>query len=125
MPTRTDAGPGPDRKPGPAAPPAAVAVAALALAFSGCGGGASTNPVNAVGVVPAHGGSVLPLPSGRGFFELVVEPVTAPTKAKAGAVVVYFLKPDGSGPLDPAPAAVIVSPPSFADSSPFSSRPGV
>lgn len=84
-----------------------ILAASLALSAAGCGlGSAPVNPVNAAGLAPTHGGSMITLPFGKGFAEVVVEPVKTPTKAASGVIHAYFLQPDGTGPLSPAPTEV-------------------
>ncbi len=80
--------------------------APLALFLAGCGGGApSTSPQP----IPPHGGNVFPIPDGLGHVEFVVKANADPAKSKNGPPTVfaaYFLNPDRTAPLSPAPTDV-------------------
>jgi hypothetical protein len=76
------------------------------LTLSGCGG-APNDPRAAAAVVATHGGELVTLPDGKGFVELVVEAAGPAKSRKGGEVAAYFLKPDGFGPIEPAPTDVI------------------
>ena len=94
-----------------------------ALAAPGCGGSPSIN-TGAGGAPPSHGGSMVALPNDRGHVELLVD-----SKNKQSWLVAYFVKPDGSGPIDPAPKDVSFTPtggasiPLTAKSGRFESEP--
>lgn len=101
-----------------------------AACAAGCGG---SGPPATRGVPASHGGTLLPLPDGSGFVEVVVEPDNPKgggPKAK-GRLVMFFLNRDGSGPPTPAPAGVTftddagktypLSPKAAADSARFES----
>ena len=78
----------------------------LALAGWGCGpSNTSTLPAT---VTATHNGTVLPLPEGQGYVELLVESdkPNATGKGVKGRVVAYFLNKDGNGPVSPAPTDV-------------------
>jgi hypothetical protein len=84
-------------------------VSLAALGPPGCGG-AGHDQRAAVGVVASHGGTLLTLPGGKGFVELVVEPATPKSAKTPGALAAYFLKADGTGPIDPTPTGVTFTP---------------
>jgi hypothetical protein len=75
----------------------------------GCG---SSTPTAGPNIAAAHGGNVLALPGGKGYVEFLVEAVGGAAKSKnqKSQAVAYFLKVDGSGPLDPAPSDVTFTP---------------
>jgi hypothetical protein len=74
----------------------------------GCGSG---TPPAGPNVAATHGGNLLTLPGGKGFVEFVVEgPATKAEKNPKSQVIVYFLKADGSGPLDTTPSDVSFTP---------------
>jgi len=78
---------------------------AAAACAAGCGG---SGPSDARGVPASHGGTVMPLPGGSGYVEILVaagSPNDAGPKSR-GRVVAYFLNTDGSGPPSPPPADV-------------------
>jgi hypothetical protein len=57
-----------------------------------------------------HGGTVLTLPGGKGLVEFQLESGEDTGKSSKSKAVAYFLKADGSGPLDPAPSEVTFTP---------------
>ena len=79
-------------------------VVLVAFVCEGCGDGS----VPAATSMPRpHGGTTLRLPDDLGYAELVNEP--EPTGAREGdktALVVYFLSPDGTTAMSPAPSEV-------------------
>jgi len=68
----------------------------------GCGGGrpSTSNP----GTSPPHQGSLIKIPGGQGFVEVVQKKAESPTSTMAGEVSFYFLKDDMT-PVSPAPTA--------------------
>lgn len=102
----------------------ALSVATLA---AGCGGpgGASVDPALATAVGP-HGGPALPLPGGKGYAEIVVEPAQAATKSGRQVVLaVYFLRSDLKAALTPPPTevAATVTTPAKPEPTPVSLAP--
>ena len=95
----------------------------LAASGSGCGSG-TNNAGTPSNVVAVHSGTILPMPDGRGFVEILIRSQsdnTKPTgKGASGRVIAYFLNKDGSGPSDPAPTDVTYSP---ADGKPYKMTP--
>lgn len=91
---------------------AAWALAAAVLTgLAGCSSGThAPTAASRAGVTATHGGTLVELPDGKGFAEVGVEDVRPATKAKSGRYVAYFIKPDGSGPLEPAPGDVTITP---------------
>ncbi len=83
-----------------------VPTLAFALAAAACHATSPLDPVHEAGITASHGGTMLALPGGKGFVEFVVEELRPATRARSGVVAAYFLQPDGSGPLDPAPTDV-------------------
>ena len=73
----------------------------LAVLISGCGGPSISRP----GPTSPHNGTLVDLPEGRGFAEVLKQPASG--KAGQLKVVVYFLGPD-RGPMTPAPSAVTI-----------------
>lgn len=66
----------------------------------GCGGGTpSTIPTTA----PPHGGSLLNLPDGKGYVEIVIKPIKQGDKSQS-EFQIYFLGPDRNSALSPAPS---------------------
>ena len=70
----------------------------LLLLIAGCGGSATSRSA-----APPHGGSLVDLPEGRGYVEILKQ--TAPGKAGRSSIVVYFLDPDKNA-MTPVPSAV-------------------
>jgi hypothetical protein len=80
---------------------------ALLGLVSGCNGGVRELPS------PAHKGTTIALPGGRGFFELGTDTdqkVERGTRAKLPktSIVVYFYQSDGTTEMNPAPTEVTV-----------------
>ncbi|APW64153.1 hypothetical protein [Paludisphaera borealis] len=78
-------------------------IAVLSIApLSGCGGGplSTSNP----GQPPPHGGSLIHLPDGEGFVEVVKKEAGGAKASVDKEASFYFLK-DMTTPLSPAPAA--------------------
>jgi hypothetical protein len=81
---------------------------AIALSFAAClaSGCSSPTPPSMTERGP-HRGVLLPLPGHPGFAEMVTETITAPaSKAARHRLAVYFLAPDKTSSLDPAPSVV-------------------
>jgi hypothetical protein len=86
-----------------------AAVLVGACCVPGCGGSDSRALPHA-----GHGGRVFELPDQKGFFEILVEggePGSRGARRKAAAgqktsLAVWFYKPDGTTPMDPAPSEV-------------------
>lgn len=77
------------------------------LAIAGCGSGTPREfPVARA----AHAGTLVALPDGQGFAEVLVD--SAAPKAGGGKspsktrIVAYFFRPDGTTPMSPGPADV-------------------
>jgi len=67
--------------------------------FTGCGGDSLTsNP----GTPPPHGGSIINLPGGKGYVEVVKKDIGSSKNSVTGEVTFYFLK-DMSTSYSPAP----------------------
>jgi len=76
----------------------------VALALSGCGG--SSSPLKAGG---PHQGVLIRLPAGKGFAELVLEPLPRPVpRSGPSELVLYFLGPDSASALSPLPTEVML-----------------
>lgn len=75
----------------------------VALAGVGCGGPVPTPAASAPRTGP-HGGVIAPLPADSGFVEILVEPADG----ELARLAAYFLGPDASAPLSPAPAAATI-----------------
>jgi len=74
-----------------------LTAALLLAALAGCGG-----PAIPAGTATPHDGTLVVLPDGRGFAEILKRP--DPSKEGRAQVVIYFL--DGSRkPMNPAPTA--------------------
>jgi hypothetical protein len=81
---------------------------AMAGLFFGCDSAPSTAPP-AVMVGP-HRGTTIRLPDDKGYVELTNEPeVSGRGSREPTAIVAYFLKPDGTSSLEPAPSDVRLS----------------
>jgi hypothetical protein len=77
----------------------------LAGLLMGCGGGTpKTLPTTA----PPHGGSILNLPDGAGFAEVVVNSLKKGETTKS-EFSVYFLGPDRTTALAPAPTSATLT----------------
>jgi hypothetical protein len=59
-------------------------------------------------VVGPHGGPVAPIPSDRGFAEVVFEPAKPGASTQRQHVAVYFFRPDLTTGLEPLPSKVQV-----------------
>jgi hypothetical protein len=70
--------------------------------LSGCGGGAPSTSDS--GPPPPHKGSLITIPGGKGFVEVVKKDVSGNSPVSA-EVSFYFLKDDGSTPYSPSPGA--------------------
>jgi len=81
---------------------------APACLLTGCGGSLTPLPI----VKVSHGGTLVSLPNGRGFAEIVVETTVAgksgPHAQVRSRIVVYFFQPDGTSGMNPAPTGVKV-----------------
>ena len=83
----------------------AAFIVMVGLSF-GCNSGPLTSPQVMVG---PHHGTAIRLPDDKGFVELINEPeVSGRGSREPTAIVAYFLKPDGSSTLEPAPSDVMV-----------------
>lgn len=82
-----------------------LASLACLLGLAGCGEPAPLPGYSSEAVGP-HGGILVPLPGDKGFGEVVSKPLPkAKARARADAVLaVYFLAPDKSAALNPAPS---------------------
>lgn len=80
-----------------------TATTALALcAALGCGSGGN-EPAATTGAYGPHGGPAVPLPGGKGFGEVVLEPADSGGRGKSRQIAVYFLGPDLKSALEPLP----------------------
>lgn len=90
---------------------AVIGLVLLAVgSVSGCGG--TTAEPSKIASAP-HGGNVVELPDSRGFVELKTER-DGTTKGARGSevksrIVAYFLQPDGTSTMSPAPTDVKVT----------------
>ena len=82
------------------------ALLVFSLAVAACRDTSHHDAVNKAGITASHGGTMFALPGGKGFVEFVIGELRPATRARSGVVAAYFLQPDGSGPLDPAPTDV-------------------
>jgi hypothetical protein len=73
----------------------------LLSAGMGCSG---SSPMDSVSAPPPHGGSLLPLPGGKGYVEIVKKDAGSNSQDLTGEVAFYFLK-DGTAPMSPAPTS--------------------
>lgn len=80
---------------------ARIGTLVLMSLFTGCGGGSLTS--NA-GTPAPHGGSIINLPGGKGYVEVVKKDVGASKASVTSEVAFYFLK-DMSTPYSPAPSS--------------------
>jgi hypothetical protein len=73
---------------------------------TGCGGGppSTSDP----GTPPPHQGTIVRIPGGKGYVEVVQKKATSATAPMTGEVSFYFLKEDGTTPAAPAPTAGIL-----------------
>jgi hypothetical protein len=86
------------------------------VVLSGCAGGSMSGSGGSL-PAPQHGGSIVSLPGGKGFAELLIER-TAPAAPGGGVIktsapkparlVAYFYQPDGAAAMAPAPSDVKV-----------------
>lgn len=67
---------------------------------TGCGGGLPDT--SNAGTPPPHQGTLLRMPGGAGFIEIVQQKAASPKSTMTGEVTFYFLREDGK-PLTPAP----------------------
>jgi hypothetical protein len=80
---------------------ARVGCLVLSGLLAGCAGGPLTS---GEGSAPPHGGSVLKLPGGKGFVE-VVKKVAASSKAAASGEISFYVLKDMNTPYTPAPSS--------------------
>ena len=81
----------------------------LLSAIAGCGGG---SPKELPIAKAAHGGTIVTLPGGQGFAEVLVESVAVDKKGGKNQfkprIVAYFFQPDGTSEMSPGPTDVKV-----------------
>lgn len=80
----------------------------MILALAGCSGDTPMAPPPA-GVKATHGGDLFPLPGGRGYAEVAVEPENVKAKgaqATKSRINLYLINTDGSAAPSPAPTEV-------------------
>lgn len=79
-----------------------------AALIAGCAAEAEA-PKRSIPIAPPHAGQLVTLPDGLGLAELVIGPLDgsqAGSPGSASRITAYFLKADGSGPIDPPPSNV-------------------
>jgi hypothetical protein len=88
-------------------------VVASVCAMAGCGDGANLPPVKNTTADGPHGGVTVPLPGNAGFAEIFSgDPAASDSKPAKGrepkAVLVYFLGPDKTSAMTPAPTGASI-----------------
>ena len=89
---------------------AKLSLAAVLLPLLGCGSSGTTG--SGSGIVPGpapHGGQMFALPGDKGFVEILTDYERIGARKKPGSqsqIVVYFLSPDQTSALSPAPTSV-------------------
>lgn len=78
----------------------------LVAAIVGCGAVGTTAVTSLPSKPGTHGGTAFPLPDGKGYAEVVLEPVKSSKKGRDVVLAMYFVKPDQSAALEPAPTSI-------------------
>ncbi len=86
--------------------PAKSLIFLVASALAGCGSIGAPATKALPSKAGTHGGTAFPLPDGKGYAEVVVEPVKTTKKGRDVVLAMYFVTPDQSAALEPAPTGV-------------------